>query len=270
LRALCIIALDLLHVLRHMQPLSRQKRNQLATFLDFQACANAAWDRKELCAAHYRALRQRLENAGLQPWIEDYLSQLRALETQRPPIGGDRRHFDEVRSYREAVARLALATIAAIALNAESIEDGIHATHCDSDVATLFHMAMQCQIVDDVVDYTSDRSAGLPSFMTASASLPLAITLTVNAARSYGASPERASGSAAFPLRVALRVLTMVTTLVVRVHATRDGASHHTGTTASAWQMDDQRESSKGSQIGAHWREGKCQRVGSGSRRGSC
>ena len=170
--------------------LPRQRRKQLATFLDFQACTNAVWDGKDLCAAEYRALRQRLEKAGLGLWITEYLCRLRELETRRPSLGGDRRRFDDVRSYREAVARLSLATITAIALNAECLEDGIRATYCDSDVAALFRMAMQCQIIDDVVDYREDLSAGLPSFLTASASLPQAMALTAEAARSYAASRE--------------------------------------------------------------------------------
>ena len=199
LRVLCIIALDTVHVLRNARPLPRKRSGELATFLDFQACTNAVWDGKELCAAEYRALRQRLEQAGLRMWIEEYVCQLRALEIRRPSIGGDHRRFDEVRLYREAVARLSLAAITAIALNAECLEDGIRATHCDGDVAALFRMAMQCQIIDDVIDYRKDLSAGLPSFLTASASLPQAMALTADAARSYAASSGRSAGGGCLP-----------------------------------------------------------------------
>jgi hypothetical protein len=216
LRVLCIVALDTIHVLRYSQPLSRQTRMELATFLDFQACTNAVWDRKQLCAAEYQALRQRLEKAGLGRWITEYLERLRELETRRPPIGGDRRRFDEVRSYREAVARLSLATLVAIALNADCLEVAVQSTYCEDDVAVLFRMAMQCQIIDDVVDYKEDLSAGLPSFLTASASLPEAIALSADAARSYGGTRRR-SGGAAFPLDVACYFFTAVTTLVVAV-----------------------------------------------------
>jgi hypothetical protein len=217
LRVLCIVALDTIHVLRYSQPLSRQRRQELGTFLDFQACTNAVWDRKPLCAAEYQALRQRLEKAGLGAWITEYLNRLRELETRRPPVGGDRRRFDDVRSYREAVARLSLATIAAIALNAECLEDAIRSTYCEGDMAALFRMAMQCQIIDDVVDYGEDLSSGLPSFLTASASLPQAIALTTDAARSYGARSRRSAGGGLFPLEAALYLLTAVTTLVVAV-----------------------------------------------------
>jgi hypothetical protein len=228
LRVLCIVALDTIHVLRYSQPLSRQRRKALGTFLDFQACTNAKWDRKQLCAAEYQALRQRLEKAGLGVWVTEYLNRLGELETRRPPVGGDRRRFDDVRLYREAVARLSLATITAIALNAECLEDAIQSTYCESDVAVLFRMAMQCQIIDDVVDYGEDLSARLPSFLTASASLAQAIALTTDAARSYGA--RRRSGGDVFPLEAALHVLTAVTTLVVAVAGRRERhRSNHRG-----------------------------------------
>ncbi len=217
MRVLCIIALDTLHVLRHSQPLPRQRISELATFLDFQACTNAAWDHKDLCEAEYQRIRQRLEKAGLGLWIEEYLSRVRELENRRPSIGGDHRRFAEVRAYREAVARLSLATIAAFALNAKCLEEAIRATHCDSDVETLFRIAMQCQIIDDVLDYTEDLSAGLPSFLTASQSLPQAMALTARASRDYAARGTLSSGNGVFPLRMALCLVTAVAKLVVRI-----------------------------------------------------
>jgi len=230
LRVLCVIALDTVHVLRNARPLPRSRCRQLAAFLDFQACTNAVWDGKELCAPEYRALRQRLESAGLRVWIREYLSRVGELETRRPSIGGDLQRFDDIRSYREAVTRLSLATITAIALNAECLDEGIRATHCDSDVAALFRMAMQCQIIDDVIDYRKDLSAGLPSFLTASASLPQAIALTADAVRFYVASRAPSAGGSVFPLEAALHVITLVTKLVVGVarrRVVRDRAAAH-------------------------------------------
>ncbi len=228
LRVLGIIALDTLHALRHSRPLPRKRISELAMLLDFEGCTNAAWDHKELCEAEYQAIRQRLEKAGLGLCIEEYLTRLRELESRRPSIGGDHRRFDEVRSYREAVARLSIATAAAIALNAHCREEDVRAAQCDSDVDTLFRILMQCQIIDDVLDYREDVSAGLPSFLTASASLPQAMALTATAARDYAASPQYSSGTGVLPLRMALCVITAVTTLVVRVadrrHRTLAGA----------------------------------------------
>ena len=215
LRVLCVIALDTVHVLRNARRLPRTRSRQLAAFLDFQACSNAGWDGKDLCAAEYRALRQRLETAGLAGWITEYLTRLRELETRRPAVGGDLQRCLDVRAYRESVARLALAALTAIALNADGLDDGIQATYCDPDVAALFRMAMQCQIIDDVIDYRKDLSAGLPSFLTASASPRQAIRLTADAVRCYGASSGHSAGRGAFPLEAMLCVITLVTRLVV-------------------------------------------------------
>jgi hypothetical protein len=216
LRVLCVIALDTVHAL-HGRPLPRKRCRQLAEFLDFQACTNAAWDRKELCAPEYAALRKRLEDAGLGAWITEYLDRLRELEARRASIGGDLQRFYDVRTYREAVARLALATVTAIALNAKDLDEGIRATYSDGDVAALFGMAMQCQIIDDVIDYQADLSAGLPSFLTASASLPQAIALTADSVRVYAVNRGTLAGPSVFPLEAALRLITLVARLVVGV-----------------------------------------------------
>jgi len=215
LRVLGIIALDTLHVLRRSRPLPRQRVRELAMFLDLEGCANAAWDRKEMCAADYHALRQRLQWAGHGPLVADYLGRLRELEQRRPAIGGDGLRFDEVRGYRERVARLSIATAAAIAMDDGTLDEAIRATRVDGDLATLFHILMQCQIVDDVIDYEEDWRAGLPSFLTAAASLTEAMELTAAAAGHYAARSSVCRG--VFPLRLALAVVTAVTKIVIYI-----------------------------------------------------
>ncbi len=200
LRALGIIALDTLHVLRRSQPLSRRRISELAMFLDLEGCTNALWDHKGLCAAEYLTLRQQLKHAGLGARMEAYLRRLRELESRRPSIGGDHRTFEEVRSYREAVARLSIDTAAAIALDDED---------CETD--TLFRILMQCQIIDDILDYPADLAARLPSFLTASASLPQAMELTASASRHYAATPE----GCVLPLRLALGVVSAMAKFVI-------------------------------------------------------
>jgi hypothetical protein len=204
LRVLGIIALDTLHVLRYSRPLSRRRISELALFLDLEGCANAAWDQKPRCEEEFEAIRQRLEHAGLGSCLDTYLAQLRELEGHRPSIGGDRRRFEEVRAYREGVARLSLSTAAAIALG-----PGYPRDHRDVD--TLFRTLMQCQIIDDVLDYDEDVAARLPSLLTATASLPLGFELTAASVSQYAAG-----GQGVFPLRVALAVITAATKLVVR------------------------------------------------------
>jgi hypothetical protein len=212
------MALDTLHVLRTSKPLPRQKVRVLAAVLDFAACANAALDHKGFCPKEYQAARQWLNNAGVAAPVEEYLRQLQELERRRPAPGGDQRRFDEVRSYREAVARLSLGAVAAIALGQESVEDGIRATYGDQDLATLFRIVMLCQIIDDVLDYREDVSAGLPSFLTASASLPQAIHWTAATAQNYAAPGDSRQSASTFPLRLALRAVSLLATLVIRAH----------------------------------------------------
>jgi hypothetical protein len=213
LRVLCIMALDSIHVLRHSVPLTRRRREELSALLDFQACTNAEWDDKPLRSSHYAALRERLEASGLASWIREYLERLRQLEAGRPTVGNGAHRFDAAREYREAVARLSLATVAGIALQARHIDEAIAATDTDSDVATLFQIAMQCQVIDDVLDYREDVAAGLPGFMTA-APLPQALAATARAVQSYRRS--RTPASAVLPLRSALCLLTALAAVSVR------------------------------------------------------
>ena len=217
LRVLGIIALDTLRVLRRSQPLPRKRIGELAMVLDFLGCTNAAWDRKDLCRTEYEATRQRLERAGLGAPIGTYLRRLRDLESRRPRVGGDRRRFDEVRAYREAVARLCVRTAAAIALDVDGVGTPILAPERDTDVEALVRILLQCQIIDDVLDYTDDLSAALPSFLTATASLSQAMELTSAASRAYGT----VRGRAIFPLRITLALFTATAGLAVRVAGRR-------------------------------------------------
>lgn len=226
LRVLGIIALDMLHVLRHARPLPRKRVSELAMFLDFEGCANAVWDRKEPCEPEYAAIRRNLDQAGLGLCLDAYLARLRALESRRPSIGGDGRRFDDVAAYREGVARLSLATAAAVALNRECRDEDIAAAFHDRDVDALFRVLMQCQIIDDVIDYAEDLSAGLPSFLTAAASLPQGLELTAMTSRRYAASSGAPARQLMLPLRLALAIVSALAQVVVRAAHYRH---HHAG-----------------------------------------
>ena len=106
-------------------------------------------------------------------------------------------------------------------------------THCDSEVEALFRIVMQCQIIDDVLDYAEDVSAGLPSFLTATASLPKAIELTAETARSYASKSHRATRNSVFPLRAAASVVTAAARLVVSLADLR----HRTASPFSHWRV---------------------------------
>lgn len=217
LRVLCIIAFDTLHVLRTSKPLSRHRVRTLAALLDFGACANAALDNKVFSSTEYQATRQRLQNAGVGPLVDEYLRQLRKLERRRPSSGGDHRQYEDVRSYREAVARLSLGIVAAMALGDACSENGTRSTFFDDELKALFRIVMQCQIIDDVLDYAQDLSTGLPSFLTGTASLPQALELTAEAARNYADGRDLRQSADLFPLRVAVVVVSAIAKLVIRI-----------------------------------------------------
>lgn len=212
LRVLGIVAFDTLHVLRSSHPLPKHTVDDLAAFLDFEGCANAEWDNKRLCEAQCRAIRRRLEDAGLGACIELYRHQLRELESRRPSPGGGHQRFIEVRDYRERVARLSLFTAAAIALPGADDDD--------VDVDTLFRILMQCQIVDDVLDHAEDAAAGLPSFLTACESLSDARAWSADASRAYAAKSSPLKTRVVFPFRVALWLFTLAARLVILISPT--------------------------------------------------
>jgi hypothetical protein len=211
------MAFDMLHMLRHSKPLPVTKHRMLAALLDFSACTNAIFDNKHYCRKEIRLTRRILDEAGLNSLVDEFLRRLWELERRRPsPFEHDWR-FDKVRSYREGVIRLLLGTVAATTMGKHSIDEGIRATYCDDDLKILFRIAMQCQIIDDFLDYSKDMSAGLPSFLTASESLPEAITLTHQAAFGYADNRDLPRSDNVFPLRIALFVGSTCAKLMIQL-----------------------------------------------------
>lgn len=207
LRVLCVMAFDALHQIRCSEPMPAATHRVLAALLDFGACANAIIDDKPHCRRELERTRRILDDAGLHSFIEDVLRRLSDLEGRRPSPFGDDRHFHQARLYREAVARLWLETLAATA--------GIESTQDDGVLELLFRIVMQCQIIDDVLDYSRDASAGLPGFLTASASLPQAIERTYHAACEYARPRGVARSSEMLPLRAALGLASICARLMI-------------------------------------------------------
>ena len=216
LRVLCVMAFDALHQLRYSKPLPVATHRVLAALLDFGACTNAIVDEKAYRRKELELTRQILDEAGLHSMVEEVLRRLSDLEGRRPSPFGDDRQFHEARSYREAVARLWLGTVAATAAGSRSLEEGIQATYADDVLEVLFRIVMQCQIIDDVLDYSRDASAGLPSFLTASASLPDAIERTRQAACEYAHHRDLRRSGDLLPLRVALGAASIGAKLMIR------------------------------------------------------
>ena len=215
LRVLCIAAFDTLHVLRNGKRLSMPELKTLAVLLDFGACANAVFDRKEGCRSERRVTLQLLVEAGIGSSVADYVRRLAHLERGRPRPGGDRSRFQNVIAYREAVVRLSLGMVATAARVNPGLDEAIAATDGDGDLNLLFRIVMLCQIIDDVLDYSHDRSAGLPSFLTACQSLPQSLKRTRVAARGYADDRHGKRPAGVFPLRVARFHVSLCTRLVV-------------------------------------------------------
>lgn len=220
LRVLCVMAFDALHQLRYSKPLPVATHRVLAALLDFGACTNAIFDKKAYRRKELELTRQILDEAGLHSMVEEVLRRLSDLEGRRPsPFGAfeDDRQFHEARSYREAVVRLWLGTVAATAAGSRCLEEGILATYADDVLELLFRIVMQCQIIDDVLDYSRDASAGLPSFLTASASLRDAIERTYQAACEYAHDRDLPRSDDLLPLRAALGIASICARLMIRL-----------------------------------------------------
>lgn len=217
LRVLCMVAFDTIHVLRTSKPLPRERLLVLAAFLDFAACSNAVLDDKRYCENEKDAALKLLLNAGLGPLISRYISQLRGLENQRPSVVGDQCRFEEVRRYRESIARFSLEIISQIASKSVSNGQVDLPYHSDDGLEILFRIVMHCQIIDDILDYAQDASAGLPSFVTATSSLSEAFELTAKATRQYGFAGDLSKSKALFPLRMALHCVSTLTKLVIHI-----------------------------------------------------
>lgn len=215
LRGLCIMAFDTLHKLRNPQRLPLTKLKTLAVFLDFGACANAAFDNKRCRQYEYRRSLHLLEEAGIRSFVDEYLRRLESLESNRPLPGGDPAQFNRVLLYREAVIRLSLGMVAATVAGNHCLDEGIRATWGDAASRILFQIVMQCQIIDDVLDYSKDMAAGLPGFLTACKSLPQAFARTRLAAHGYADDRDLPRTGDLFPLRVALILVSTLTRLVL-------------------------------------------------------
>lgn len=217
LRVLCIVAFDTLHVLRTSKRLPVQRIRMLAALLDFGASANAAFDRKKFCPDEFRCTHQLLEEAGIGPTVDEYWRRIQELERRRPCPGGNRLSSQRVRTYREDVVRLSLGALTTTAFGHDCLDDGILALRVEDDLGVLFRIVMQCQIIDDVVDYSKDVSAGLPGFLTASESLLESFELTCVATRYYARHPGLARSGKEFPFRIALFAVSAIAKLLIHL-----------------------------------------------------
>lgn len=223
LRVLCVIAFDTVHRLRYGRGLSSARVRRMATLLDYGALVNALLDNKSVRPGAMESARQEADRLGMNVLAGEYRRRLTELEQDRPAPGGGVPRFHQVRIYRESVASLSLRILAAAALYRPVPATAAHAVDAEHDLEMLFRIVMQCQILDDLIDYAKDQYAGLPSFLTATSSLGEALELTDVAAKHYAGHGERLRRCDFLPLRLALAALTALVNLSIRLCRWRDG-----------------------------------------------
>lgn len=225
LRVLCIMAFDTVYSLRQSRGLPKPRIRNLALLLNFGATLNAAFDGKAFCPDEFRRLQQRLFDAGLLKTSNDYWQQIQQLESGRPIAFGDRSQCEVVMAYREDVARLSIGFFTMVAFGYASIEDGIEATRTDSDLEILFRIVMQCQIIDDVFDYSKDVARGLPGFLTASSELIDTFQRTSQAARRYAITTSTSKDQPVLALQFALMAVSVMAKTIIMLGRWRQGVT---------------------------------------------
>ena len=215
LRVMCIMAFDALHRLRTSRRLARERLRLLAALLDFGASANAILDGKPSCQQEFHTTQRLLEEAEFHSLAAEYWRRLQELERRRPSPSGHQLPFAVARDYREEVVELSLGVLTAMVFELESLDDGIQALRTEAELAIVFRIVMQCQVIDDVVDYAKDTAAGLPSFLTAAESLPQALELTHHASRCYANDASVSRCGDLLPFRMALVAVSAIARLVM-------------------------------------------------------
>jgi hypothetical protein len=147
--------------------------------------------------------------------LDDYLRRLAVLEMNRPVLSKGASSGPAVKAYREAVVRLSLGMVAATALGDKCLDDGIRSIDRNADLQLLFRLVMECQVIDDVVDYSRDCAAGLPSFLTVFDDMPRGFEFARSAALGYADVRQLPWNGDDFPWRLALRAASICARRVV-------------------------------------------------------
>ncbi len=209
------MAFDIVHTLRTSQRLRIERVRNLAQLLDFGANANAALDGKRSRPDELNRSRRMLDDTAMSATVDEYWSRIQELEFRRPSAFGDRSQCRNVRRYREDVVGLSLGVLATAAYGYAHVDDGVRAIRTDEGLQLLFRIAMQCQIIDDVMDFSKDCAQGLPGFLTASESLLESFQLTYDATRCYASNDGASQKQNLFPLRIALFVVSALANLLI-------------------------------------------------------
>jgi hypothetical protein len=223
LRVFCIMALETASSLRRSGRLSAVRIRTLSLLLDYGAQMNAALDGKSVCPEDSRKLRSRLCEANLTHAADEYFRRIQQLELNRPAAFGDRTQCEQTRVYREDVARLSLGIISQHSFEYATLDDGLRATQMDNDLSVLFRIIMQCQIIDDVFDYSRDVDRGLPGFLTASNDLFDSFETMSDAAKQYSNAGTAAGDPDLFAFRTTLFAVSAIARIMITLGRWRQG-----------------------------------------------
>jgi hypothetical protein len=216
LRVLCIMALQAVYRLRSSRWMSAKCIQNLATALDYAALRNAQLDGKRFDGARDVELWKCLESAGLREIAARYQRELMDLEGRRPAMLGDADNFRRVAHYRSEVVELSIRWLVQIIHHSEG-ESRLSRSLGESDdcVAVLCRMALVCQVIDDTWDYSRDRAAGLPSFLTATASFSDSLALTHEYLGELASPSSPSRTAASFPFRIAFKLMHGIAALTI-------------------------------------------------------
>jgi hypothetical protein len=89
----------------------------------------------------------------------------------------------------------------------------------------LFRIVMQCQIIDDVFDYSKDVARGLPGFLTASSELIDTFQLTSHATHHYANVHFTSKDRPLFALRIALMAVSIIAKTMIMLGRWRQGVT---------------------------------------------
>lgn len=183
--------------------------------LEIGACINRFFDRKGFDRHAYRRLRRQTSRTYLAPITRDYIKRLRAIEQDRPLPGGDAERFHAVKAYRESVVRLSLALVTAAVFDLKTLYQGMQAMRGEDEFEIIFCIVMQCQVIDDVLDYRKDKAAELPSFLTATTSRQASEGLTRHTVADYRDVNDLSRSKATLPFQIALWLVSACTSSVL-------------------------------------------------------
>jgi hypothetical protein len=140
--------------------LTNERRQALVRVMELGALLNNRFDGDPYDPGTVRRILAWFRDSTFRPIVAHYLSQLRKTENNRPLHGDE---VGSIKSYREQVNRLSLATLWAIASGTDPVTSAAQLRY-QNDLGLHFRIIMLIQLIDDIIDRGRDTRRQLPSF----------------------------------------------------------------------------------------------------------